>query len=122
MFKYLNEVPPLDDWLLYEYIDDEANKKLDKTKVQLAGNKMEKETKHYMEYLNNDPNWLEKITIEIEKFLIYREYINFFMQTSMQWSKDDGSTSSSQTSIIPRLPRFGNWLCHHSSYILKLKQ
>ena len=28
------------------------------------------------------------------------------MQIYIQWSKDDGSTSSSQTLIIPRLPRF----------------
>ena len=40
---------------------------------------MEKETKHYVEYLNHDPNKLKKITIEIDKFLIDPEYINFFM-------------------------------------------
>ena len=67
---------------------------------------MEKETKHYVEYLNHDPNWLKTITIEIDKLLINSEYINFFVQMYMKWSKDDGSNSSSQTLIIPRLPRF----------------
>ena len=39
--KDLNEVPPSDDWFPYEYIYAEANKKFDKTKGKLAGNKME---------------------------------------------------------------------------------
>ena len=72
MFKDLNEVPPSDDWFPYEYIDTEFKKKLDKTKGQLASDEMEKETKNYMEYLNHDTNWLKMITIEIDKFLIYR--------------------------------------------------
>ena len=59
-----------------------------------------------MEYLNHDPNWLKTITIEIDKFLINREYINFSIIMYMQWSKDDGYTSSSQPLIIPRLPCF----------------
>ena len=67
---------------------------------------MEKETKNYVEYLNHNPNWLKTINIEIDKFLIDREYINFFMKMYMQFIKDNGSTSSSQTLIIARLPRF----------------
>ena len=63
MFKYLNEVPPSDDWFPYEYIDAEVNNKLDKTKGQLAGNEMEKETKYYVESLNHDLNWLKKLFI-----------------------------------------------------------
>ena len=47
---------------------------------------MEKDNKHYMKSLNQDPNWLDMITIEIDKFLIDPEYINFFMRMYMQWS------------------------------------
>ena len=57
-----------------------VKRKEDKTKEQLAGNEMEKKTKHYVESLNHDTNWLNKITIEIDKFLIDREYIEFFMK------------------------------------------
>ena len=67
---------------------------------------MEKETKHYVEYLNHNPKWLKMITIEIDKFLINSEYINFFIIMYMRCSKDDGSFSSSQTLIIKRLPHF----------------
>ena len=67
---------------------------------------MEKENKHYVEYLNHNPNWLKTITIAIDKLLISHEYINFFMKIYMQWIKYNGSTSSSQILIIPRLPRF----------------
>ena len=70
MFKDLNEVPPSDDWFSYEYIDAEFKNKLDKTKGQLTGDGMEKETKHYVESINHNPNWLKKISIKIDKFLI----------------------------------------------------
>ena len=95
MFKDLNEVPPSDDWFPYEYIDAEVNKKVETTKGQLAGDEMENETKHYMESLNHDPNWLKMITIEIDKFLVGSEYINFLMKIYMQWRKYDGSNSYS---------------------------
>ena len=32
VFKDLNEVPPLDNWFPYEYIDAEVKKKIDETK------------------------------------------------------------------------------------------
>ena len=67
---------------------------------------MEKENKHYVQSLNHNPNWLNTITIEINKFLIDHEYINFFMQMYMQLSKDESSTSSYRTLIITHLPRF----------------
>ena len=41
MCSNLNEFPPSDDWLPYEYIDAEVTKKLDKTEGQLVGNEME---------------------------------------------------------------------------------
>ena len=67
---------------------------------------MEKDTKPYVESINQGPNWLKTITIEIDKFLINRDYINFTNIKYIQWSKYDGSTSSSRTFIITRLPRF----------------
>ena len=70
MFNDLNEFPPSDYWFPYEYIDAEVNNKLYKTKGQISGDEMGKETKHYMESLNHYPNWLKKFTIEIYKFLI----------------------------------------------------
>ena len=54
MFKDLNEVQPSDYWFPCEYIDAEVNNKLDKTKVQLAGDEMKKETKRYVESLIHD--------------------------------------------------------------------
>ena len=68
---------------------------------------MEKVTKNYVESLNYDPNWLKTITIEIDKFLINREYIDFFIQMYTKWRKYEGSTSSFQKLIIPHLPHFG---------------
>ena len=73
MLKDLNDAPPSDVWFPYEYIDSEFKKKVNKTKRQLAGIEMEKDTKHYVESINCDPNWLKTITIKIDKFLIDRE-------------------------------------------------
>ena len=92
MFKDLNEVPPLDDWLQYEYIDSDVNKKLYKTKKRLTGNEIEKETKHYAESLNHDTTWLKTINIKIDKLLINLEYINFLIIMFMKRSKGDSST------------------------------
>ena len=83
---------------------------------------MEKETNEYVEYLNHNPNWLKTITIEIDNLLVYRVYIKFFMQMYIQWSKYNGSTSSSKILIIPRLPHFEKQALLQSSYILNIKQ
>ena len=65
---------------------------------------MEKETKHYLEYLNHDPNWLKTITIDIDNFLIGCGYIDLFMQTYIQMSKYNSYTSYFGELIIPCLP------------------
>ena len=83
---------------------------------------MEKETKHYVESLNHDHNWLKTITIEIDNFLINREYIDFFMKMYIQWSKDDGYTSLLQELIIPPLTRFEKLALSQLKLYLKLKQ
>ena len=106
MFKDLNDIPPSNDWYPYEYIDADIKKKVNENKVRLAGNEMEKKTKHYVESLNHNPNWLKTITIEIDKFLIVYEYIDLFMQMYMKRKKYNSSTSSFQKLIIPRLLRF----------------
>ena len=76
MFIDLNAVPLSKDWFLYEYIDADVKNKLDKTKRQLAGDEMENETKHYVEYLNQNTNWLNNFSIETDKILINSEYID----------------------------------------------
>ena len=42
----------------------------------------------------------------INKLLVDREYIQFFMQIYMQWSKDNGYTFSNHELIIECLPHF----------------
>ena len=84
LFKDYNEVTLSDDFFPYEYIDAEVNKKLEKTKGRLVGDEMENETKHYVESLNHDPNWLNTITIGIDKLLIDSKYIKFFIQMYIQ--------------------------------------
>ena len=58
MYKDFNMVPPSYYWFPCEYINSGVNKKLDKTKGQLTGDEMGKETKHYMESINHNLNQL----------------------------------------------------------------
>ena len=79
---------------------------------------MKKETKNHLEYFNHNPNWLKTIIIEIEKFLINCEYINFFLQMFMQCIKDYSLkiNHSAYASVLE------NDFFRTSGYILKLKQ
>ena len=88
-------------WFPYKYVDGDVNKELDKTKIIIAGNKLKKQTKYYVEYLNRDPNWLKIITIEIDQFLIYRYYINFFTKINIEWINDDGNQVLESCSTQP---------------------
>ena len=67
---------------------------------------MENEIGHYVEYLNQDRQWVRRIALDINKLLVDREYIDFFMQIYMQWIKDNGYISSNQKLIIECLPHF----------------
>ena len=57
---------------------------------------MGNDIRHYVESLNQDPQWVRRITNDINKLPVDREYIDFFMQIYMQWIKDNGYTSSNQ--------------------------
>ena len=94
MFIDLYFNPTLETWFPNKYIEDETKKKLDKTRVKLANDEMENEIRHYVESLNHDPQWVRRITNDINKLLVDREYIDFFMQIFIQWIKDNGYTSS----------------------------
>ena len=61
---------------------------------------MENEIRHYVESLNHNTQWVRRITNDINKLLVEREYIDFFMQIYMLWGNDNGYTSSKQKLII----------------------
>ena len=42
----------------------------------------------YIDSLKHDPFWLGRIANDINKLLVNREYIDFFMKIYMQWSSD----------------------------------
>ena len=50
---------------------------------------IENEITHYIDSLNHDHQWVGRITNDINKLLVKREYIDFFMQIYMQWSSDN---------------------------------
>ena len=106
VFSNLHHVPTSKNWFPNKYTEVDIKKKLEKTREKLAGDEMENEIRHYVESLNHNPQWVRRITIDINKLLVDREYIDFFMKIHMQWSKDNGYTSSNQKLIIECLPHF----------------
>ena len=79
MFRNLHDVPTSDNWFPNKYIEADIKKKLDKTRGQLASDEMENDIRHHVESLNNDPQWVRRITNDINKLLVNREYIDLFM-------------------------------------------
>ena len=106
MFSNLYVDPTSENWFRNKYIEADIKKKLDKTRGQLESDEMENEIRHYIDYLNNDPQWVRRTTNNINNLLVDREYINFFMQIYMQWSTDNGYILSNQKLIIECLPHF----------------
>ena len=43
----------------------------------------------YIDCLNCDPSWVGRIKNDINKLLVNREYIDFFIQIYEQWSRDN---------------------------------
>ena len=89
MFINLHDVTTSENWSPNKYIDTEIQMKLGITRVQPARDEMENEIRHYVEYLNHNPQWVRRITNDINKLLVDREYIDFFMQIYMQWSSNN---------------------------------
>ena len=97
MFRYLDVDPKSETWFPNKYIEDEIKKKVDKTRGKLASDEMEYEIRQYIDSLKHDRFWVGRITNDINKLLINREYIDFFIQIYIQWSSDNS---------IERLPHF----------------
>ena len=97
VFRDLDVNPRSETLFPNKYIEDEIKKKVDKTRGQLASDEMAYDIGQYIDYLKHDPFWLGRITNDINKFLVNREYIDFFIQIYIQWSSDN---------IIECLPHF----------------
>ena len=80
MFRDLNVNLTSESWFLTKYIEDEINKKVDKTRGKLASDEMEYDIRQYIDSLKHDPFWVGRITNDINKLLVNREYIEFFIQ------------------------------------------
>ena len=108
MFRNLYVDPTSENWFPNKYIEAKIKKKLDKTIGQIASDEMENEIRHYIESINHNPQWVRRITNDINKLIFDREYIDFFMQIYMQCSSDSDNsyTSSNQKLIIECLPNF----------------
>ena len=73
MFRNVYVDPASENWFPNKYIEAEIKKKLDKTRGQLASVNMKNEIRHYVEYLNHGPQWVRRITNEINQLLVNRE-------------------------------------------------
>ena len=72
MFSNLHDVPTSENWFLNKYIEADIKNKLDKTRGQLESDEMDNEIRHYIDSLNHDPQWVRRITNDINKLLVNR--------------------------------------------------
>ena len=63
-----------------------SRKKRKKTRYQHASDKMAYDIRHYIHCLQHNHSWVGRINNDINKLLVNREYIDFFIQIYEQWS------------------------------------
>ena len=86
VFSDLDGISTSKTWFLNKYIEDETKKKVDKTRYQLESDEVEYDIRKYIDCLKQDPSWVGRITNDINKLPVNREYIDFFIQIYEQWS------------------------------------
>ena len=80
VFRDLDGISTPETFFPKKYIDDEIKKKVDKTRDQLASDEMAYDIIHYIHCLQYDHSWVGRINNDINKLLVNREYIDFFIQ------------------------------------------
>ena len=80
MFRYLDGNQTSETRFPNKYIEDEIKKKSEKTREQLANDEMAYDIRQYIDSLKQDPSWVGRIKNDINKLLVNREYIDFFIQ------------------------------------------
>ena len=88
-FRYLDGISTSETWFLNKYIEYDIKKKVDKTREQLACDEMAYDIRQYRYFLKHDPYCAGRIKNDINKFLVNREYTDFFIQIYIQWSSDN---------------------------------
>ena len=86
VFRDLDGISTSETFFPNKCIDDEINKIVDKTRYQLASDKMAYDIRHYIRFLQHDHFCVGRIKNDINKLLVNREYIEFFIQIYEQWS------------------------------------
>ena len=89
MFRDLDGISTSETWFPKKYIEDEIKKQLDKTRDELASDEMAYDIRQYIDCLQHNPSWVGRIKNYINKLLVNREYIDFFIQIYEQWSSDN---------------------------------
>ena len=80
VFRYLDINSTSKTWFPKKYIEYEIKKKVDKTRGQLASDEMTYDIRPCIYCLKQNPSWVGRIKNDINKLLVNREYIDFFIQ------------------------------------------
>ena len=89
VFRDLDGISTSETWFPKKYIEDGIKKKIDKTRDQLASDEMAYDIRQYIDSLKHSSFWVGRIKNDINKLLVNREYIDFFIQIYKQWSSDN---------------------------------
>ena len=89
MSRDLDGISTSETWFPKKYIEDEINKKVDKTRDELARDEIAYDFRQYIDCLQHHPFWVGIIKNDINKLLVNCEYIDFFIQIYEQWSSEN---------------------------------
>ena len=89
MFRDLEGISTSETFFPKKYIDDDIKKKVDKTRDQLESDEMAYDIRHYLHCLQHGHSWVGIFKNDINKLLVNREYIDFFIQIYEKWSSDN---------------------------------
>ena len=85
VFRDLDGISTSETFFPNKSINDEIKKRVDKTRDQLASDKMAYDIRHYIHCLQHDHFWVGRIKNDINKVLVNREYIEFFIRIYEKW-------------------------------------
>ena len=94
------------NWFSMEYVRARVVARVTETKQSLQVPNRKKNIQKYIKVLSHNSKWLSSVCEDINRLLMERDYIKFFIDMYMQWVGDDGSLSVSHKLDIQRLPRF----------------
>ena len=89
VFRDLDGISTSETFFPNKFIDDKIKTNVDQTRDKLASDEREYDIRQYIHCFQHDHSWVGRINNDINKLLVNREYIDFFIQIYEHCSSDN---------------------------------